>query len=64
MNLTLFGYLLALVGILYSVVSIIVTYLAFRKLSEYMKEIVEVNLNKELLILIVSIIYIVTYHLS
>ena len=64
MNLTLFGYLLALVGILYSVVSIIITYLAFRKLSEYMKEIVEVNLNKELLILVVAIIYIVTYHLS
>lgn len=64
MNLILFGYLLSLVGILYSVVSILITYLAFRKLSEYMKEIVEVNLNKELLILVVAIIYIVTYHLS
>ena len=64
MNLALFGYLLALAGILYSVVIIVLTYIAFRELSAFMKNVVEVNLNKELFIFVVAIIYIVTYHLS
>ena len=63
MNLVLLGYLLALAGILYSVVVILLTYLAFRELSVFMKNVIEVNLNKELLVLVVAIIYIVTYHL-
>ena len=63
MNLVLLGYLLALAGILYSIVVILLTYLAFRELSVFMKNVIEVNLNKELLVLVVAIIYIVTYHL-
>ena len=64
MKFELFGYCLSWMGVVYSLFVIWITYKAFMNLSELLKQIVKINLVKEITILIVSIIYILVYHLS
>ena len=65
MNFALLGYILALVGVLYSIYVIGFTFYAFTKLSDFQKSLIEsINLGKEIIILVVSLAYIITYHIS
>ena len=64
MNFTLLGYILSVIGIIYSLLAFGVTMYNFAKLPIYLKEQAQINLDRELLILVVSIAYIVTYHIS
>ena len=64
MNFALLGYILSVIGIIYSLLAFGVTMYNFAKLPIYLQELAEIRLGKETLILIVSIAYIVTYHLS
>lgn len=65
MNFTLLGYILAWIGIIYSVGMIVFVFITYRQLSEFQKRtITEINLAKESITLIISLVYIITYHIS
>jgi hypothetical protein len=65
MNIALFGYILAWLGVIYFFLVLGTTYHAYTKLTGLQKQLVDtINLNKEILIFIVSTIYIITYHIS
>lgn len=64
MNFALLGYVLSVIGIIYSLLAFSVTMYNFTKLPSYLQKHVEIDLGKQTLVLIVSIAYIVTYHLS
>ena len=64
MNFVLLGYVLSVIGIVYFLLVLSLTMHNFTKLPSYLQERVEIKLGKETLVLIVSIAYIVTYHLS
>lgn len=65
MNIALFGYILALVGLVYSIYVIGATFYTFTKLSAFQQSLIEsINLGKEIIILVVSLGYIITYHIS
>ena len=65
MNFALFGCILALVGVLYSIYVIGFTFYTFTKLSDFQKSLIEsINLGKEIIILVVSLGYIIIYHIS
>ena len=64
MNFALLGYVLSVIGIIYSLLAFGITMYNFTKLPGYLQELVEIKLGKETLVLIVSIAYIVTYHIS
>ena len=64
MNFALLSYVLSVIGIIYSILVFSVTMYNFTKLPSYLQEQVEIKLGKETLVLIVSIAYIVTYHIS
>ena len=65
MNIALFGYILAWFGVIYAVVSIILAFIFYKQLSESQKRaITEIKLAKELITFLISIVYIITYHIS
>lgn len=64
MNFILLGYILAWLGITYSIGIAILTFLAYNQLSSIGKSLATITLGKELLIFIVSLVYIITYHIS
>ena len=65
MNIALFGYILAWIGILVSGGMTIFTFLYYRSLSTIQKRMVtEINLAKEFIIFVVSLVYIITYHIG
>ena len=64
MNFELLGAIIAYFALLYSVLTIAVTFHAFTKLSAKVKQTAEVNLGKELILLILSVSYIIVYHTS
>ena len=65
MNITLFGYILAWLGVIYAVVSIILAFIFYKQLSESQKRaITEIKLAKELITFLISVAYIATYHIS
>ena len=64
MNFALLGYVLSVIGIIYFLLVFIVTMYNFTKLHSYLQEHVEILLGKEILILVISISYIVIYHIS
>lgn len=64
MNFVLLGYILAWLGIIYSVGLTILTFLAYNQLSYLGKKLATITLGKELLIFIISLVYIITYHIS
>ena len=64
MNFALFGYLISLLAIVYSLFCIVLTYRTYKELTFRQRINAEINLNKEIIILVVAIAYIATYHLS
>ena len=64
MNITLFGYILAWLGVIYCIIAVIATLSEYRKLSYSMQQRASINFNIPLIILFVSVAYIATYHIS
>lgn len=64
MNIALFGYILAWLGVIYCIIAVIATLSEYRKLSYSMQQRASINFNIPLIILVVSIAYIATYHIS
>ena len=63
MNFALFGYLIALLAIVYSLFCTIVTYGTYKELTFSQRILAEIAIGKNILTIVVSIIYIATYHL-
>ena len=64
MNFALFGYLIALLAIFYSLFCIVVTYRTYKELTFRQRILAEIAIGKNILTIVVAIIYIATYHLS
>ena len=65
MNIALFGYILAWLGVIYAVVSTVLIFIAYKQLSELQRRrITEINLAKESITFLISVAYIATYHIS
>ena len=65
MNIALFGYILAWLGVIYAVVSIALVFIAYKRLSELQRTLItEINLAKESITFLISVAYITTYHIS
>ena len=65
MNIALFGYIIAWLGVIYFFLVIGFTYYEYTRLTKIQKQ----NLNaidatKQFIILVVSAVYIITYHIS
>ena len=63
MNFALFGYLIALLAIVYSLFYIVVTYRTYKELTFHERTQAEIAIGKNTLTIVVAIIYIATYHL-
>ena len=63
MNFALFGYLISLLAIVYSLFCIVVTYRTYKELTFQEKTLAEIVIGKNILTIVVAIIYIATYHL-
>lgn len=64
MNISLFGYILACLGVIYCIIAVIATYNEYSKLTYSMQQRASINFNIPLIVLVVSVAYIVTYHIS
>ena len=64
MNVALFGYILAWLGVIYCIIAVIATYNEYSKLTYSMQKRASINFNTPLIILVVSVAYIATYHIS
>ena len=64
MNFALFGYLLALLVIVYSLFSTVVTYRTYKELTFRRRTLAEIAIGKNILTIVVAITYIAIYHLS
>lgn len=65
MDFKLLGYILAWIGIIYSVGMIVFVFITYRQLPEFQKRMItEIHLSKELITFLLSIGYIITYHIS
>ena len=65
MNIALFGYILAWLGVIYGVVSIALVFIAYKQLSELQRTLItEIKLAKESITFLISVAYIATYHIS
>ena len=65
MNIALFGYILAWLGVIYAVVSIALVFIAYKQLSELQRRLItEINVGKESITFLISVAYIATYHIS
>ena len=65
MNIALFGYILAWLGVIYAVVSIALVFIAYKRLSELQRTLItEINLAKESITFLISVAYIATYNIS
>ena len=64
MNFALFGYLLALLAIVYSLFYIVLTYGTYKELTFSQRILAEIAIGKNILTIVVAITYIAIYHLS
>lgn len=65
MNIALFGYILAWLGVIYAVVSTVLVFIVYKQLSEFQRRLItEINLAKESITFLISVAYIATYHIS
>ena len=65
MNIALFGYILAWLGVIYAAVSIALVFIAYKQLSELQRTLItEIKLAKESITFLISVAYIATYHIS
>ena len=63
MDLAIFGYLISLLAIVYSLFCIVVTYRTYKELTFSQRILAEIAIGKNILTIVVAIIYIATYHL-
>ena len=64
MNIALFGYILAWLGVIYCIIAVIATYKEYSKLTYAMQQRASINFNIPLIVLVISVAYIATYHIS
>ena len=64
MNFALFGYLISLLVIVYSLFSIVITYRTYKELAFRQRILAEIAIGKNILTIVISITYIAIYHLS
>ena len=64
MNIALFGYTLAWLGVIYCIIAVIATYNEYSKLTYAMQQRASINFNIPLILLVISVAYIATYHIS
>ena len=64
MNITLFGYILAWLGVIYVILSAIATFNEYRKLPPRLQEAATINFNVPLAIFAISVVYIIVYYIS
>ena len=65
MNIALFGYILALVTVVYFIIGLIATFYTYTKLPPYLQDKYVNSINhKPFIAFAISIIYIITYHIS
>ena len=65
MNFALFGYIMAWIGVIYFFLVVGFTYYDYTKLTRLEKQSLDtIDATKQFLILIVSAVYIITYHIS
>ena len=68
MNIALFGYILAWLGVIYCIIAVVATIREYNKLSPRMQQSATINIAIPLIILVVSLGvslgYIITYHIS
>ena len=64
MNIALFGYILAWLGVIYCIIAVVATIKEYNKLSPIMQQSATINIDIPLIVLLVSVAYIATYHIS
>ena len=64
MNIGLFGYILAWLGGIYVLITVIATYYHYKAWTRLQQRDTTIEIGKPLLILVVSVAYIATYHIS
>ncbi len=64
MNFELFSYIIAWLGVIYCIIAVIATYNEYSKLTYAMQQRASINFNIPLIILVISVAYIATYHIS
>ena len=64
MDFALFGYLISLLAIVYSLFCLVLTYRTYKELTFSQRILAEIALGKNILTIVVAIIYIAIYHLS
>ena len=64
MNIILFGYIIAWIGVIYCIIAVIATYNEYSKLTYAMQQRASMNFSIPLIIFTLSVAYIATYHIS
>jgi hypothetical protein len=65
MNIALFGYIIAWLGVIYFFLVIGFTYYEYTRLTKIQKQNLDaIDATKQFIILVVSAVYIITYHIS
>ena len=64
MNITLFGYILAWLGVIYCIITVISTYYHYKGLSTIQQRDITYEINIQLITFLISVAYIATYHIS
>lgn len=65
MNLELFGAILAYIGLIWSVLSIVVTFIYyFKGLTEIGRRVVTIHLEKQIITFVISLVYLIVYYIS
>lgn len=64
MNIALFGYILAWLGVIYCIIAVIATYNEYSKLTYAMQQRASINFNIPFITFLISVAYIATYHIS
>jgi hypothetical protein len=65
MNIALFGYIMAWIGVIYFFLAVGFTYYEYTRLTKIQKQNLDaIDATKQFIILVVSAVYIITYHIS
>ena len=64
MNIALFGYILAWLGVIYCIITVIATYHHYKSLTTLEQKHTTIEMGIPLLILVASVAYLATYHIS
>lgn len=65
MNLELFGAILAYIGLIWSALSIVVTFIYyFKGLTAIGRRVVTIHLEKQIITFVISLVYLIVYYIS